>query len=334
MKRRLAWLAGAAWLALTSGAVCAAEHPIVHVSLLTAPFSTGSYVLGAALQDISNKSKSWVRIDASESPGFIFNVKKLASDPDARRTTIVGSGKGVLALAEAGAKPFDKKYPGLKLICNYNLVALWLATLDPHVQSVNDLAGKRVGLGRAAQINWGVEPERMLRVGWGLGPDKVSISYLGPKEAVSALLDGHVDAAILGGYMNPGDAKLVLSPQTTQFMASNRAYHFLPWGKEQVEKTIASGMNVIYVDLPPNAIPGVAHDMPVFADTVGWFVSADFPQDVAYEVTKLIIDNVTKFAEYSAAGKLMSAKSLTYGFEPKDIAPGALKAYREAGILK
>ncbi|HVC10551.1 MAG TPA: hypothetical protein VNE59_02845 [Burkholderiales bacterium] len=71
--------------------------------------------------------------------------KKLASDPDARRTTIVSSGKGVLALAEAGEKSFDKKYPGLKLICNYTLVALWLATLDPHVQSVSDLAGKRVG---------------------------------------------------------------------------------------------------------------------------------------------------------------------------------------------
>lgn len=332
MKRRLTLLAGAAWLALSSAV--AFGHPIVHVSLLTAPFGTGSYVLGAALQDISNKSNSWVRVDASESPGFIYNIKKLANDADARKTTVVGSGKGLLALATSGAKPFGKKYPELKLICNYNLVALWLATLDSHVKTIADLAGKRVALGRTVQINWAVEPARVIRVGWGMGPGKVKFSYLGTKEAVSALLDGHVAAAVVGGYLNPYTHAMVLSPQTTQFMASGRDYHFVPWGEKEVKKTVASGMQILPVTIPANTISGVSYDLPVFADTVGWFVSPDFPNDVAYELTKMIIHNVHKFAEYHAVGKLMSPKALVYGFTDSEIDPGALKAYREAGILK
>lgn len=334
MKGCLASFAGAAWLALSSGAGLAAAPAADHVSLLTAPFGTGSYVLGAALQDISNKSGSAVRIDASESPGFLYNIKRLASDPEARKTTIVGSGKGVLAMAIAGEKPFDKKYPSLKLICNYELVSAWLATLDPNVKSVKDLVGKRVGLGRAAQINWAVEPEKLLRTGWGLGSDQVKISYLGPKEAVAALLDGHVDAAVMGGYMGPGGHPFVLSPQTTQFMASGRNYHFLSWGKKEVEKTIASGMDMVYVDLPPNTIQGTSANLQVFADTAGWFVSTDFPDELAYKVTKMIIQNVDKFGEYHALGKMMNREALVYGFDEKDIAPGALRAYREAGILK
>ena len=334
MRRHLTSVVAAAALALSGGAALAANSSIARVSLLSAPFGTGSYVLAAALQDISNKAAGNVRVDASESPGFLYNIKELANNVDARKTTIVGSGKGVLALAVAGEKPFKKKYPKLKLIANYELVSVWLATLDPKLKNVDDLVGKRVALGRAAQINWAVEPEKLIRVGWGLGEDKVKISYLGPKQAVSALLDGHVAAAVVGGYMGPGNKGFVLSPQTTQFMASGRDVHFIPWGEPQVKKTIASGIKVVPVDLPPNTIKGISQKLPVFADTAGWFVAEDFPEQLAYQVTKMIIQNVDKFAQYHALGKLMSRQSLVYGFDEDEIAPGALKAYREAGILK
>lgn len=335
MKKRLTLLAGVAWLGLSGGVVQAAQHPIVHVSLLSAPFGGAAYVLGTALQDISNKSKSWVRVDASESPGYVYNIKELASSARARRTTVVGSGKGLLGLAEAGDRPFHKKYPPLKLICNFNLVGTWLATLNPHITSVADLVGKRVGLGNTAvQVNWGIEPKRIIRVGWRLGPSKVVLSSLSIKGAVAALLDGHVSAAIVGGYLNPYTHELALSPQTLQFMAAGRNYRFIPWGTGPVKKAIASGLNILSVDLPPNTIKGVAYRMPIFADTNGWFVSSQFPNDVAYELTKLIIQNVNKFAQYSALGKLMSAKALVYGFPEKEIDPGALRAYRQAGILK
>ena len=59
-----------------------------------------------------------------------------------------------------------------------------------------------------------------------------------------------------------------------------------------------------------------------------------FPEQLAYQVTKLIIDNVDKFAKYHTLGKLMSRQALGFGFDEKEIAPGALKAYREAGIIK
>ena len=128
MKRYLTSIVSAAVLAFSSGAAFAENASVARVSLLSAPFGTGSYVLAAALQDISNKSASNVKIDASESPGFLYNIKELATNADARKTTIVGSGKGVLALATAGDKPFKKKYAPLKLIANYELVSVWLAT--------------------------------------------------------------------------------------------------------------------------------------------------------------------------------------------------------------
>ncbi len=326
--------AAAALLALTFGSAGVAARDPVNLSLITAPFGTGSYVLGSAMEEVSKKKHPWLRITHSESPGFIFNIKKLDKEPELKKTMIVGSGAGVSGLAESGAKPFDQKYAPLKLIANYSLGAYWLATLDPNIKSVKDLAGKKVALGRAAQINWAVQPEWIMRYGYGLTKDKVNIQYVGTKEAVAALLDGTADAAVVGGYFDPLSKKMVLSPQTAEFIASGRKITHLPWGADAVNKAKAQGMKMANITVPANAVSGVAQPMEVAADTTSWMVSQDFPEDLAYETTKMIIENVAMFGEYHAIGKLMSPAGLTYGWETSDIHPGALRAYREAGLVK
>jgi hypothetical protein len=312
-----------------------AQQQQVNVSLITAPFGTGSYVLGSALEEISKKQHPWLRISSSESPGFIFNIKKLDKEPEMRVSMIVGSGAGVAGLAAAGDKPFDKKYePPLKLIANYSLGAYWLATLNPNIKSVSDLAGKKVALGRAAQINWAVQPAAIMNIGYELSKSNVNIQYVGVKEAVDALLDGNVDAAVVGGYFDPLTKKMELSPQTAEFIASGRKITHLPWGKVAVDKTKATGMQMANITVPPNAIPGVTQSLEVAADTISWMVSPEFPDNLAYESTKLIINNIQMFGDYHALGKLMSTEGLVYGWEVTDIHPGALRAYREAGIIK
>jgi len=317
---------------IASNAVAKEE---VKVSLITAPFGTGSYVLGSALEEISKKQHPWLRITSSESPGFIFNIKKLDKEPELRVSMIVGSGAGVAGLAAAGDLPFDKKYvPSLKLIANYNLGAYWLATLNPNIKSVSDLVGKKVALGRAAQINWAVQPAAIMNIGYGLTKSNVNVQYVGVKEAIDALLDGNVDAAVVGGYFDPLTQKMELSPQTAEFIASGRKITHLPWGKVAVDKTKATGMQMANITVPANTIPGVGQPLEVAADTISWMVSPEFPEDIAYETTKLIINNIQSFGEFHALGKLMSNEGLVYGWEITDIHPGALRAYREAGIIK
>ena len=329
--RRIA--AAAAMAAAFACGPAAARDP-VKVSLITAPFGTGSYVMGSALEEISKKQKSWVQVTSSESPGFIFNVKKLDKEPELRKTMIVGSGAGVQGLAEVGSAPFQEKHTPLKLIANYSVGAYWLATLDPKIKTIADLAGKKVALGRAAQINWAVQPEWIMRYGYGLTKDKVNIQYVGTKEAIDALLNGTADAAIVGGYFDPSTNKMEPSPQTTEFMASGRDIHFLSWGKPAIDAAKSHGMKMAAFAVPPETFKGVSGPLIVAADTTSWMVSPEFPDDEAYAAAKLIIDNLKSFGEYHALGKLMSRTGLVYGWETNDIHPGALRAYREAGIVK
>jgi len=326
-------MAVAAISTLLAAPAAVARDP-VNVGLITAPFGTGSYVMGSALEEISKKKHPWLRISHAESPGFIFNVKKLDKEPELKRSMIVGSGAGVAGLAEKGDKPFDKNYAPLKLLANYSLGAYWLATLDPQIKTVADLAGKKVALGRAAQINWAVQPEWIMRYGYGLGKDKVNLQYVGTKEAVAALLDGTVDAAVVGGYFDPLTKKMELSPQTAEFIASGRKITHIPWGHLAINKAKDKGMKMATITIPPNSIAGVTVPLEVAADTTSWMVVSEFPDELAYETTKLIIDNVKTFGEFHALGKLMSPAGLIYGWETSDIHPGALRAYREAGLIK
>ena len=336
MKRKMLSI-GIAAVALAFGSyglpATAADRAPVTVNLIAAPFGTGSYVISSALEQISKKHP-WLRIVSSESPGFVYNYKKLANEPELQKTTIMGSGSAVAALAQRGEKPFDKKYPPIKLLANYNLVAVWLATLDQNIKTVNDLQGKKVALGQAPQINWAVEPKAVINVGYGIPLDRINIQYAGVKGAVAALLDGTVDAAVVGGYLDPEKGQVALSPQTMEFVASGRKIRHLGWTADAVKKTAATGIPISPFTLPAKSFDGLNEALPILVDNAAWVASPNFPEDLAYEITKLIIDNVDKFADFTAIGKLMSRGALRFGWAPQDIHPGALRAYKEAGILK
>jgi uncharacterized protein len=324
-------IAGAALVFGNSGGAVAQQKPETTISVLSAPFGTAAYVLCNALEQISKREHSQIKIVSSESPGYLFNIRKLDAEPALRKTTIVGSGPALLGLATAGAKPFKKKFSKLKLIGNMTIVAVWLASTNEKIKSGSDVAGKRIALGKAAQINWAVLPLAVVENGWGV---KANVQYLGPKPAIAALLDGKADLAIVGGYINPTQTKLALAPPTLELVATGRKLSHLPFGTDAVKKTEAKGYTITPYTVQPGGVEGLDKPLETFIDTSSWTVDASFPEDVAYEVTKLLIKNVGKFGEFHAVGKLMSEKGLVYGWKTEDIHPGALKAYREAGIVK
>ncbi|MEZ5842672.1 MAG: TAXI family TRAP transporter solute-binding subunit [Hyphomicrobiaceae bacterium] len=308
-----------------------AQQKEVTVSVLSAPFGTATYVLCSALEQISKKEHPWLRVVASETPGFVFNLKKLDVEPALRKTTVIGSGPALIGLATQGQKPFDKKYAAPKLIGNINIVAVWLASLDDKLKGGADVGGKRLALGKSAQINWAVLPRAVVENGWGA---KTNVQYLGPKPAIAALLDGKADLAIVGGYVNPSNGNLALAPPTLELVATGRKLNHLSFGTEAVKKTVPKGYRITPYTVKAGSVQGLGRSLETFIDTSSWTVDASFPEDIAYELAKLIIKNIGKFGEYHAMGKLMSAQGLVYGWDVADIHPGALKAYKEAGIIK
>lgn len=257
-------VAGAIGLTAAAFACCSpalAQQKEVTISVLSAPFGTATYVLCSALEQIAKKEHPWLRVVASESPGFVFNMKKLDAEPALRTTTVIGSGPALIGLATDGQKPFDKKYAAPKLIGNINIVAVWLATLDEKLKGGADIAGKRVAYGQAAQINWAVLPRAVVENGWGA---KTNVQYLGPKPAIAALLDGKADLAIVGGYIDPADDKMALAPPTLELVSTGRKLNHLSFGTEAVKKTVPKGFRITPYTVPAKAVQGLDKPLETF----------------------------------------------------------------------
>lgn len=142
-----------------------------------------------------------------------------------------------------------------------------------------------------------------------------------------------MDAATIGGYMDPISGKFSPAPQTVEVVASGRDLHHLDWTEDAVKKTAAKDIQLIPFSVPANSVEGQTSPIFIGADTHGLFAHPDFPEEYAYILAKAMIENIDAFAQYHALGALMSREGLIKGWSPEQIHPGALRAYKEAGLL-
>ncbi len=100
-----------------------------------------------------------------------------------------------------------------------------------------------------------------------------------------------------------------------------------------MEKTAARDIQLFPIQAPARAVDSLESPIWIGADLHGLFAHPEFPEEYAYILAKAMIENIEAFGKYHALGGLMSRAGLVKGFSPEHIHPGALRAYKEAGIL-
>lgn len=303
------------------------------VNMTTASLGSGSYVLGSAFEQIVNASTDKINLHATSTAGAVYNIKRIysLSDEDRKHEVAVYLPMGN-ELATIGDKFFAEKRKPLKILNNYLIGGYWLATLDKDIKTIEDIkrGRKKVGLGRTAAISWGLKPGILLTEGYGV--DKGQLSYIGQQDAVQAVLDGKLDVTIVGGYYNPLENKVELSPQTLGLVNAGRGVYHIGLPEEGVKKVNQGGAVMLSMSYPKGAIPGVDGDLEVYGNRLVWAVSEDFPEEIAYELVKIAVQNYSKFKDYTAVGKLFSPEMMVYKWGRDALHPGAVRAYDELGV--
>ena len=319
-------------LALCSGLAGAAEK--VRINLLSTPFGTGSYVLGTALENIVNKGDYPILISHAETPGQAFNVNKLNADAAAAKTPWARPPRASTGWPPRARSP---SRPSVPRCCSSAATPIRPPGSSPRTTPSNPsatCAASASPWAASPQAIWGYEPDALLRCGYSDDFYKsLSIQYVGTGEAATALVNGQVDAATIGGYMDPVSGKFSPAPQTVEVIASGRDLHHLDWTEDAVKKTAAKDIPLIPFSVPAHSVEGQTAPIFIGADTHGLFAHPDFPEEYAYILAKAMIENIDAFAQYHALGALMSREGLIKGWSPEQIHPGALRAYKEAGLL-
>ncbi|HWB46652.1 MAG TPA: TAXI family TRAP transporter solute-binding subunit [Hyphomicrobiaceae bacterium] len=339
MKALTRTLTAVAAAALYTALQCVPASATGDVSMRCAPFGSIIYVVGNAVQDLAQKNNLPFKVVNGEGPGSTAVTRNMLAIPEWK--TVVGCTSVLdLVYARRGTKPFfETADPDVgskvKILFNAFYGAVGILTLDPNLKTLDDLNGKRLALGKISQAHWGGLPILFLETG---APNvKPKMEYLGPAQSHDALAEGRADAVVTQLTVLPDGSKTFLPGVVSKLLGLGKPVYMIGFDDAQFAAAQKAGVDFKPIKINKASFPQIASDKEVnfiFAPAA-LSVNKDFPEDVAYAITKLVIANAGSLPTYAAMLKVVATPAALLGnWTEKDLHPGAARAFREAGVLK
>jgi len=278
------------------------------------------YPLGGGMAALISKNIPNTEATAEVTTASIDNVKLLHANrigmalclPDTAWDGYSGQIKG-----------FKEKANIRTLMALYSNFMHFVAAEGAGIKSVADLRGKRVSTGSPGS---GTELKG-LRVmeAYGLTPkDFRSQDRLGVAESAGALKDRKIDAFIWDGGL---PTAAVLDVAATPGIKINIIPH-----ADAVPKMVAKYGPLYFVsNIPKGVYKGIDEDIPVAAATNLLIVNEKMDENLAYQITKLLLEHTAELVAVHKAATEISLKNAVLG-SPIPFHPGALRYYKEKGV--
>jgi TRAP transporter TAXI family solute receptor len=241
---------------------------------------------------------------------------------DAKKQDFGISNAGVLYSGITGTNwAKGKKYENVRVLFAMQLSYVHFWTLKKTgIRSIDDLNGRIINLsakGSGAEV---VGNDIIKQ--FGLKPKK--ITYLGHTEANDSMVDGLVDAALTSGGL-PHPAIYALS-------STHEVVIFSLVG-DQIKAFQKTHPFHVKADIPAKTYPGQDKPIPAVGDWNLMLVHKDMPEELAYKVVRATFDNIDKWIAVHKSAKETKPENII-GLEKYPIHPGAVRYYREKGLLK
>ncbi len=309
--------AGAAALVMGLGATTVKAQEFINV--LTGGTAGVYYPLGVALSEIYGQHIEGARTQVQATKASVENLNLLQAGRGEIAFTLGDS------LAEAWAGNTEAGFPG-KLDKLRGIAAIYpnyvqiVASKESGVTTLEELKGRSLSVGAPAS---GTELNaRAIFAAAGLSyTDLGKLEYLPFAESVELIKNRQLDATLQSAG---------LGVASIRDLATSVPINVVAVSAEIVEKI---GAPFIPVTIPAGTYDGQTEDVPTAA--VGNFlVSHDgVSEETAYQMTKLLFENLDKMAASHAAARAIDVAKALDGM-PVPLHPGAERYYREVGVLK
>ena len=115
--------------------------------------------------------------------------------------------------------------------------------------------------------------------------------------------------------------------------ASGRTFYHIAFTDEQLANVQKKNPPMAPMSIKAGSMVNLDQDIKaIWSGALGYGVKDVFPEDLAYEYTKLFIDNADLLAEYHAMGTLAAAETGAYGLTKRLLHPGSVRAFEEIGV--
>lgn len=283
--------------------------------------TSGTYFAfgGAMAGQINNYLKPNVKVTATSTGASMENIRNIASG----EADLALVQNDVLDYADKGIELFDgEKKDNLAVVATlYPEVVQIVVGKDSGINSVADLAGKRVSVG---DVGSGVEANsKQILEAYGLTFDDIKANYLSFSESANGFKDKQLDAFfVTSGVPNTAITELsVTNPikiltidpdKCDSLIAKYPFYGKFVVGKDQYK---------------------CDEDATTLAVMATLIVRKDMDEQVVYDLTKALFGNLEELGKAHAKGTELSqaraVESLSVALHP-----GAAKYFKEIGVLK
>ena len=290
------------------------------ISIATATMGGSYYPIGVGFSEAIKAKVPGVEAKVEVTGGATENPKLVGSgDSD------IGFTNANLAYnAYTGTGIFkEKKYDKLRLL--FGGVApgtLHIVTLAASkVKTYADLKGRKVAVGPQGGGGLSMLPD-ILGI-YNLTMNDFSASYMSFDEGVQAVIDRHVDAALVQA---PHPA-----PAVKNIQASGVKFILLEMADAERDQLVQKFPYYNKVDLPSNV-----YNLPAVSKLVGStnvvVVNADLSADLVYQITKAIFESVDQLRKVHPSAASISVKNAVSNVIP--LHPGAARYFKEVGAIK
>ncbi|MCP1419503.1 TRAP transporter TAXI family solute receptor [Pseudomonas laurylsulfativorans] len=314
VKTRFALLA-AATLAIST----AAQAAPVFINILTGGTSGVYYPIGVGLSQIYSDGI----------PGSKTSVQ--ATKASVENLNLLQAGRGELALAlgdsvadaRNGVEDAGFKAPLTKLRAiggaypNYIQI---VASKESGIKTLADLKGKTISVG-APKSGTELNARAIFKAAGLTYEDMGKVQYLPFAESVELIKNRQLDATLQSSGLGMAAIRDLSSVMPLNYIA-------IP------TEVVAKIGNPAYQSamIPANTYDGQVEAVPTVAITNILVTRADVPDEVAYEMTRLLFDNLTRLGNSHSAAKDIKLESAAKNL-PIALHPGAERYYREKGAL-
>ncbi|RCK43286.1 TRAP ABC transporter substrate-binding protein [Thalassospira profundimaris] len=304
----------AAGMGLLGGLSTAAQAE-TRVTLKSAKSASSYYQMAAQLAEATKTGTDGeIIVTVEESQGSVQNVMEASVRPGNYMFT---SPPALVEAARDGKGAFKgrptEKFAEIRALFPIpSLTMHFVARADRGINSLDDLAGKTVLLGKGS---FGAkEGEKYLEL-FGL-KDKVNLASAELSNAVAALKNGQIDAFVTAGSWP--------APNVIE-AAAGMDVNVLSLTDEQIAKT---GRDLAVI--PAGTYNGQSKDIHTSSLSVVAYATTAMDDDTAYTLTKTFWDQKTKMGQDAKWWKGVTPQMLA-NIKGK-IHPGALRYYAEAGF--
>lgn len=294
------------------------------VTIATGSERGAYYPAGGAICRLINRGRKehGIRCYAESTVGSIYNIHALRDGEN--DFAVVQSDWQYNAYTGKGIFADGPAFKGLRSVFSLHSEMFTLAvSKGSGIHTLADLRGKRVNIGDRGSGMRAIMQELMEEKGWTRSSFAKTME-LKPADAAQALCKGEIDAMLF----TAGHPNGLIQEITTDCGAV-----LVSVEGPEVDKLLKDSPYYARTAIPGGMYPNNPQNTPTFGVKATLVTTEDEDEETVYQLTKAVFDNFDSFKTLHFVFATLDKERMVYSGLTAPLHPGALRYYKEAGLL-